>query len=96
MVLNIFTTRASGNSRCSCSARESVLLTNSEGGNPWEKSSGFEASMTTLPFNALPTAWSAGSEPEPFVALMKMSASRSWYAASGRSTSAHCSRALVC
>ena len=85
MVLNIFTSRASGSSRCSCSASESVLLTKSEGGNPWEKSSAFEVSMTTLLLSASPTALSAGRAPRPFVALMNRSASRSWYAASGRS-----------
>jgi hypothetical protein len=77
MVLNIFTTRASGNSRCSCSAREPVLLTKSDGGNPEEKSSGLAASITTLPFNVSPTACRAGNEPLPLVALMNTSASRS-------------------
>ena len=77
VVLNIFTSRAAGSSRCNCSASESVLLMKSDGGNPREKSRGFEVSITTLPLSASPTAWSAGSAPAPFVALMNTSASRS-------------------
>ena len=56
------------------------------------KSSALEVSITTLPLSASPTARSASSEPWPFVALMNTSASRSWYAASGRSSPAHSSR----
>ncbi len=96
MVLNILTSRASGRARCSCSARESVSLTNSDGGKPWLESSAFEVSITTFPFSAGPTACRAASEPSPLVALTKTSPSRSAYATSGRSTPAHSSRVLVC
>jgi hypothetical protein len=48
VVLNIFTSRTADSSRCNCSASESVLLMKSDGGNPREKSSGFEVSITTF------------------------------------------------
>src|SRR5262245_47708516 len=40
-VLSAFTTRTSGNSRCVCSPRESVLQMVSVGGIPFEVSNGF-------------------------------------------------------
>ena len=69
MVLNILTSRTSGRARCSCSASESVLETNSDGGKPWLMSSGFEVSITTFPFSAGPTACRAAREPSPRVEL---------------------------
>jgi hypothetical protein len=49
MVLNAFTTLASGRARCTRSPSESSPLIPSFGGKPPEKSSGFMASITTLP-----------------------------------------------
>ena len=47
-VLSPFTTRVSGNSCWICSPSESVLQTVSEGGIPFEKSSGLETWMRIL------------------------------------------------
>ena len=52
-----FTTLVSGNARWICSPRLSVSLTNSVGGKPAEKSSGFARSNNTFPARfALPAA----------------------------------------
>jgi hypothetical protein len=48
-VLRVLTTRAAGNSRWMHSPRLSVLTTDSDGGMPWEKSSGLATSTRTLP-----------------------------------------------
>src|SRR3954447_11953048 len=69
-VFSDLTTRASGNSRWICSATESVLQTVRLGGNPCEKSSGFETSTTTLPARlSAPAIRSAFSDTDPPVAL---------------------------
>ena len=77
MVLNILTSRTCGRACCSCSASESVLETNNDGGNPRLRSSGLEVSITTFPSSAGPTARNAASEPSPLVALTKTSPARS-------------------
>ena len=62
MVFSDLTTRACGTARCSCSARLSVFATDSVGGKPCEKSSGFDASSTTVPSRTA-AASRAASEP---------------------------------
>src|SRR4051795_3536682 len=75
MVLSVFTTRASGKARWSCSARESSSLTNSVGGKPFEKSNGLAASMMILPERFSSPAWLRTSrDAPPFVALTTSSA----------------------
>jgi hypothetical protein len=73
IVLSDFTTRSSGKACWICSARESVLATVSDGGNPREKSRGFARSIRILPLRfSFPASLSACSEPVPAVQLKRI------------------------
>src|ERR1051325_1868795 len=73
-VLNALTTRARGIRRWICSPRESVVPTNSVGGIPLLKSSGFVASIRTLlSKDSSPASLIASAAPAPRVARTRMS-----------------------
>jgi len=68
IVFSAFTTRASGNSRWICSPSESVLHTVSDGGIPFEKSSGLDTWTRIFPRKFAAPAWrSAAIEFAPLV-----------------------------
>src|SRR5215213_7021529 len=80
MVCKVLTTFASGNLRWILSPSESVFETQSVGGMPREKSSGFDMSTRTLPLRlSSPAISSASKEAIPVVALTTISP---WAAAS--------------
>jgi hypothetical protein len=86
IVLGAFITRACGKRRWICSPSESVLDTNSEGGVPWEKSSGLAMSTSTRPeMLCAPADSSMAIEPAPLVAFTISSA---WAVASSGVASA--------
>jgi hypothetical protein len=74
MVLRVFTTRASGKARWTCSPRLSALTGFSRGGIPREESSGLATSMRIFPARfTLPAAFRASSVTVPAVALTTLS-----------------------
>src|SRR5918998_5588370 len=74
MVCKVLTTFASGNLRWICSPSESVFETESAGGMPLEKSSGFDMSTRTFPVRlSSPASSSASNETAPAVALRTIS-----------------------
>src|SRR6266511_3709122 len=85
IVFKVLTTLALGKARWICSPSESVLHTISDGGIPFEKSSGFEMSIRTLPAMFLsPATLSTLREAAPAVALTSTSP---WLAASANGAS---------
>ena len=69
-VFKLLTTFVSGYVLWICSAKESILEIKSDGGIPFEKSSGFEISSIILPARfSFPADSNAGIVPIPFVAF---------------------------
>jgi hypothetical protein len=93
IVFSAFTTLVSGNARWICSPSESVLETKSEGGGPWEKSSGLAMSIRTFPARlSLPADSSIAIEPSPLVAFTISSAPAAASPAVSRRSSGYASR----